>query len=135
MAEPPVGYSILDLRVKTLEEELKEVKKELKIQARDNAKGFTDINDRVDILTNFTTEVKIMLSNFSQNQKEMKEASAENQKEIKKTLSETVTELKNDIKDIASLAGKDQGWRALISEIIKVVLTVASIIGGSKLLG
>ncbi|SSS87297.1 Uncharacterised protein [Acinetobacter baumannii] len=52
MGEEPVGYSILDLRVKILEDKMKKVEKELKVQAEGNAKGFADINERVDILTN-----------------------------------------------------------------------------------
>ncbi len=39
MAEQPVGYSILDLRVKELEEKMKEVEKKLKVQAKDKTKG------------------------------------------------------------------------------------------------
>lgn len=129
------GYAVLSLRVETLEQQLKEVKEELKVQSKDNAKGFTDINDRVDALTNFTTEVKIMLANFSENQKEMKETSAESQKEMKKTLADTVMDLKEDIKNIATSAGKDQSWRALLTDLIRVFIVIAGVIGGGKLFG
>lgn len=52
MAEQSVGYMILDLRIKKIEDDLRQVKKELKLQAEGNAKGFADINERVDNLTN-----------------------------------------------------------------------------------
>lgn len=39
MAEQPVGYSILDLRVKELEDKMKEVEKKLKVQSKDNTEG------------------------------------------------------------------------------------------------
>lgn len=54
MAEQSVGYMILDLRIKKIEEDLKQVMKELKLQAEGNAKGFADIKERVDILEKFT---------------------------------------------------------------------------------
>ncbi|MEE3950772.1 hypothetical protein [Peribacillus frigoritolerans] len=39
MAEQRVGYSILDLRVKELEEKMKDVEKKLKVLAKDKTKG------------------------------------------------------------------------------------------------
>lgn len=39
MDEQPVGYAILDLRVKELEDKMKEVEKKLKVPAKDKIKG------------------------------------------------------------------------------------------------
>lgn len=110
MAES-VGYAILQLRIETLEREVKEIKKELKTQAKDNGDGFKEVNDRVDALASSQGRVEIMFAN----------------------LIETTKEMKEDIKEIAASAGKDQDWRDVLKDIIKVVLIIAAYIGGSKI--
>jgi septal ring factor EnvC (AmiA/AmiB activator) len=112
MAETGVGYAVLQLRIETLEREIKDIKSEIKEQAKDNAKGFTEINDRVDELATITTEIKVMFANLTQSNKEMKE----------------------DIKAIAASAGKDQGWRALITDIIKLLIMLGTFIATGKML-
>jgi methyl-accepting chemotaxis protein len=113
MAETGVGYAVLQLRIETLEREVAEIKGELKEQARDNAKGFNEINDRVDELSTITSEVKVMFANLTQSHQEMKE----------------------DIKGIAASAGKDQGWRALVTDLIKAVLLIIGFFATGKWLG
>lgn len=106
------GYAVLSVRLEAAEREIKELKKEMKDLSKDSSKGFNEVNDRIDELNIFTSEVKIMLSNFSVNQNEMKE----------------------DIKGIAASAGKDSGWRALITDIIKAVLLILGFFATGKFL-
>lgn len=112
MADTGVGYAVLQLRIETLEREVKDIKSEIKEQARDNKKGFTEINDRVDELATITTEIKVMFANLTQSNTEMKE----------------------DIKTIAASAGKDQGWRALVTDIIKLLIMLGTFIATGKMI-
>ena len=107
------GYAILSLRLDTAEAEIKELKDAIKELSKDSTKGFSEVNDRIDELNLFTREVKIMLVNFS----------------------DTQVEMKSDIKGIAASAGKDQGWRALITDVIKAVLLILGFFATGKFLG
>ena len=107
------GYVILDLRLKQAEKEIEDLKRELKELSRDNVKEFVEVHERIDKLHEFTIEVKMMLANFTTSQSEMK----------------------TDIKTIAASAGKDQGWRALLTDIIKIAGIILGFILGGKWLG
>lgn len=123
MAETGVGYAVLQLRIETLEREIKDIKSEIKEQAKDNKKGFTEINDRVDELATITSEVKIMFANLTQSHKDLKTDIEKNQQEMKE-----------DIKIIAASAGKDQGWRALVTDIIKLLIMLGTFIATGKMI-
>ncbi|POD46297.1 hypothetical protein BKM15_26000 [Pseudomonas syringae pv. syringae] len=110
MAEP-VGYAVLSLRVETLEQEVKDLKKELKEHAKENTEDFIEVNDRVDDLATVTGRVEIMFANLTQTTKEMKA----------------------DIKEIAASAGKDQGWRALITDIVKLIILIIVFVATGKM--
>ena len=107
------GYLILDLRLKQAEKEIEQLRAELKQLSRDNSKGFIEVNDRIDKLQEFTIEVKMMMANYTSSQ----------------------TEMKDNIKTIAASAGKDQGWRALVTDIIKISGIILGFILGGKWFG
>ena len=107
------GYEVLVLRLERAEEEIKELKKELKSTSKDNDAKFDEINDRIDTINEFAVEVRMMMQNFALAQSDMK----------------------GDIKGIAASAGKDQGWRALLTDIVKAVLMILGFILGGKWLG
>lgn len=135
MTEQGVGYQILELRVQTLERELKDVKNDLKDHTKLTGTGFTEINDRVDDLSLIVNEVKLITKNFTTIQSEMKDSFGVTQKEMKDSLSETIKELKDDIKEIAQSAGKDTKWVALTKEIIKAIILLAGIVATGKWIG
>ena len=108
-----VGFDILKLKIETLEDKLKDLKNEVKQQDRDNVKKFDEINDRVDDLSSSITRIEVMFANITTIQ----------------------TEMKDDIKTIASTSGKDSGWRALITDIIKAVILIAGFFATDKFLG
>lgn len=108
-----VGFDILKLKIETLEDKLKELKDEVKHQDRDNIKKFDEINDKVDELSSSITRIEIMFANIITSQ----------------------TEMKDDIKTIATSAGKDSGWRALITDILKAVILIAGFFATGKWLG
>ena len=108
-----VGFDILKLKIETLEDKLKELKNEVKQQDRDNVKKFDEINDRVDDLSSSITRIEVMFTNIVTSQSEMKD----------------------DIKSIASSDGKDSGWRALITDILKAVILIAGFFATGKWLG
>ena len=107
------GYEVLLLRLERTEEEIKELKRELKNTSKDNERKIEEINERIDSINEFTIEIRMMMQNFALAQSEMKEG----------------------IKGIAASAGKDQGWRALLTDIIKAVLMIVGFILGGKWFG
>lgn len=107
------GYEVLDLRLKHAEKEIEELKREIKQLSKDNAKGFNEVHDRIDKLNEFTIEVKLMMSNYTSSQTAMRE----------------------DIKGIAASAGKDQGWRALLTDLIKAAILIIGFFATGKWLG
>lgn len=108
-----VGFDILKLKIENLEEKLKDLKKEVKDQDKDNVKKFDDLNDRVDDLASTINRIEFMFTNLTSTQNEMKD----------------------DIKTIANSAGKDSGWRALMTDVIKAVLLIAGFFATGKWLG
>src|SRR4051812_39115998 len=107
-----VGYAVLQLRIETLEREIKDIKNEMKEQSKDNIKEFNDLNDRVDDLATSQGRVEIMFTHVTQR----------------------LDKMDKSIETIAESAGKDQGWRALITDIIKLVILIISFIITGKLI-
>lgn len=115
------GYEVLALRLQNAEEEIKNLKQELKQTAKDNGQKFEEINDRIDRINEFTVEIRLMMANFTSAQLEMKD-----------DFKSSHLEMKENIKTIAASAGKDAGWRALLTDIIKAVLMILGFILGGK---
>ena len=118
--EKGTGYQILELKINSLEDKLRELKREIKDNTRDinkrfndNAKKYDELNDKVDDLEKTIGRIEYMFDSMNNSQSEMK----------------------TDIKTIAASAGKDQGWRALVTDIIKTTLMILGFILGGKWFG
>lgn len=118
--ENGTGYQLLELKIQNLEDKLKDIKKEIKdnnkdvvVKFNDHDKKFDELHDRVDDLEKTIGRIEYMFDSMTKNH----------------------TEMKTDIKTIAASAGKDQGWRALLTDIIKIAGIILTFILTGKWIG
>lgn len=106
----PETVAVLVEKVRVLEREMGDVKKELREHIRDNDIDHDKMNNDIVSAANSIGRVEIMFAHLK-----------------------TTTEgMDKKIDDIAKSAGKDQGWRALITDLIKIILLITGFVASGK---
>lgn len=104
------SMAVLVEKVRVLEREMGDVKKELREHIRDNDVEHDKMSDDIVATATSIGRVEIMFAHLK-----------------------TTTEgMDRKIDDIAKSAGKDQGWRALVTDLIKGVLLIGGLIASGK---
>jgi predicted nuclease with TOPRIM domain len=115
------NVALINQRLEQLETELheikesqkegfKEIKKEHKEFQQKVETKFEKLNEQVDEVASFNDRIEIMFSNFLESQRELKE----------------------DVSKIAEKVDKEQGWRGIIIDILKLAAVIISFIATGK---
>ena len=104
------GYAVLDLRVKQLEREMKDIKQDLKEHLKENNQEHEEMQKRIADGAVSMGEIKIMFSHIVQSSEEMKD----------------------DIKALGEASNKEKGWRAMIIDLVKIILMILGFIATGK---
>ncbi|UXR28828.1 hypothetical protein [Bacillus paranthracis] len=115
------NVALINRRLEQLESELQEIKesqkdgfKEIKKEHKEFQEKvenkFEKLNEQVDEVASFNDRIEIMFSNFLESQRELKE----------------------DVSKIAEKVDKEQGWRGIIIDILKLAAVIISFIATGK---
>lgn len=115
------NVALINRRLEQLESELQEIKESQKDgfkEIKKEHKEFQDkvetkfekLNEQVDEVASFNDRIEIMFSNFLESQRELKE----------------------DVSKIAEKVDKEQGWRGIIIDILKLAAVIISFIATGK---
>ena len=124
------GYGILLLQLETIREKLKEHDRKFDKQEKVNEKMNRQIND---VVTAYG-RVELILANLKETTDEMKNDVKNISKTVKDEMKIVTDEMKEDIAGIAAQAGRDQKWRDVLQDVIKLGLTLAAGFGFGKFL-
>ena len=106
----PESVAVLVEKVSNLEREMRDVKKELRDHVRENDVDHDKMNEDIVAASTSIGRVEIMFAHLK-----------------------TTTEgMDKKIDDIAKSAGRDQGWRALITDLIKIILLISGFVASGK---
>ena len=109
-SEQSAGYLVLDVRVKQLERELNEMRGDFKSHVSVNDAEHKEMRAGIADGALSMREIKIMFSHIV----------------------ETSDEMKDDIKTLGDASNKEKGWRAIIVDILKVILLLIGFIATGK---
>jgi uncharacterized membrane-anchored protein YhcB (DUF1043 family) len=98
-----INAELVEHRLKTQQEKIEKLEIELRDFKKDTEEDFAETNEKVNKLATSQGRIELMLSNVSEK-----------------------------IDKIAESAGKDQGWRALVTDIVKVVLLILGFFATGK---
>lgn len=104
------GFQILELQIQTIRQDLKDLRDDFKQHVKDNKDDHEVMEKDIIASASAIGRIEIMLSHIV----------------------ETNREIKKQVGEIATAAGKDQGWRALITDIIKAILVIGGYIAAGK---
>jgi predicted transcriptional regulator len=105
-----VTLAVIAEKVKNLEKGMIELRKDLKEHMKDNEEDFENLGKKLEDVATVQGRVEMMFTNLVETNKRMDKR----------------------IEDIAAAAGKDQGWRALIIDIIKAVVLILGFFATGK---
>lgn len=108
--EHATGYAVLDLRVQQLEREMKDMRQDFKAHIQDNDKEHKEMRAGIAEGALSMREIKIMFSHIV----------------------ETSDEMKEDIKTLGVASNKEKGWRAIIVDILKIILMILGFVATGK---
>ncbi|MBW3113017.1 hypothetical protein KYJ26_14300 [Bacillus sp. MCCB 382] len=106
----PETVAVLMEKVSNLEREMRDVKQELRDHVRENDIEHDKMNDDIVDVATSIGRVEIMFTHIKDTQSDMKQ----------------------EISKIAASAGRDQGWRALITDLIKIILLICGFVASGK---
>lgn len=109
MAE--LNAELVEHRLRTQQKQIDKLHDELKEFKRETEKDLEESNEKITKLATSQGRIEIMFSN----------------------LSDKMEEIGLSVKTVAEAAGKDQGWRALITDIVKVILLIIGFFTTGKL--
>lgn len=104
------SVAVLVEKVRVLEREMGHVKKELREHIRDNDTEHDKLNADIVSAASSIGRVELMFAH----------------------LKDTTEGMDKKIDDIAKSAGKDQGWRALITDLLKIILLIGGFVASGK---
>ncbi|MCM3598729.1 hypothetical protein M4D55_23500 [Metabacillus idriensis] len=102
--------AVLVEKVRVLEREMREVKNELRTHIAKNSEEHDELNDDIAAAANSIGRVELMFTHL-------------------KTTNENMDK---KIDEIAKSAGKDQGWRALLTDLIRGAVLIGGLIASGK---
>ena len=108
--ETSTGYAVLDLRVSELEADFKEIKQDLKSHIQKNDEEHKEMRASIAESALTLREIKIMFAQIVTTSDEMKE----------------------DIKTLGVANNQEKGWRAIIVDILKIILMILGFIVTGK---
>lgn len=106
----PETVAVLVEKVSNLEREMREVRKELREHVRENDAEHDKMSDDIVEVATSIGRVEIMFSHLKM----------------------TTEGMDKKIDEIAKSAGRDQGWRALITDLIKIILLICGFVASGK---
>lgn len=115
------GYAVLDLRVSELEKDVKDLSGEFKQHVRDNDAEHKEMRQNIAESALSVREIKLMITQMVSNNDEMK-----------KSFKETSDSIKSDVKALGEASDKEKGWRAIIVDILKIILLLIGFIATGK---
>ena len=124
------GYGIIQLHIEQINKRLEEHEKKFDKQDVMNQSLKKDIND---VVTAYG-RVELILANLKETTDEMKADVKNISKTVKDEMKEVTEEMREEIAGIAAKAGKDQKWRDILEDIIKVVIMLIAGFGFGKFL-
>lgn len=119
--EQGTGYGILELRVSETEKDIKEVSRELKEHIRKNDDEHKEMRANIAESTLSVREIKLMMSQMVNNSEDMK-----------KTFKEATDEIKADVKSLGDKNGKENVLRAVLQDVVKIILMILGFIVTGK---
>lgn len=121
--EIPTGYAVLDLRVSELEKDLKELNQDLKSHIQKNDDEHKEMRASIAESALSLREIKIMFAQIVATFDEMK-----------KDIKDSNIEMKAEIKILGEANNKEKGWRAIIADILKIIIMIIAFVLSGKLI-
>lgn len=121
--EQGAGYLVLDLRLTEAEKDIATVSAKLENHISKNDDEHKEMRNNIVESNLSVREIKLLHTQMFTNLVEMKE-----------NFKETSDEIKKDVKAMSAKNDKDNGWRAIIIDLIKVILMILGFIAGGKII-
>lgn len=119
--ENGAGYAVLDLRIAEAEKDIQSISNELKQHINKNDDEHKEMRANIAESTLSVREIKILMAQMATNSDEMK-----------KSFEKTSDEIKENVKVLGEASNKEKGWRAIIVDILKVILLILGFIATGK---
>lgn len=119
--EQGTGYVVLDLRMSEAEKDIKAVNDKLDQHINKNDDEHKEMRANIAESTLSVREIKLLITQMAVNSDDMK-----------KNFKETSDEIKAEVKALGAKSDKDSGWRAIIVDLIKVILIILGFIATGK---
>lgn len=130
--EQGTGYVVLDLRMTEAEKDIKAVSDKLENHISKNDDEHKELRAGIAESNLIAREINIKMSQMVQNSDDMKRSFKESTDEMKKDFKESTDEIKTNMKAIGDSQNKEKGWRAVIQDLVKIILMILGFILGGK---
>lgn len=120
-SEQTSGYAVLDLRVSETEKDVKEVTRDLKEHIRKNDDEHKEMRQNIAEVSLSVREIKLMNTHTVTIIEKMEKSFEKNSKEVK-----------DELRALNARSDKETGWRAIIVDIIKVIILILGFIATGK---
>lgn len=119
--ESGAGYAVLDLRMTEAEKDIQKISDKLEQHINKNDDEHKEMRANIAESTLSVREIKILMAQMATNSDEMK-----------KSFEKTSDEIKENVKVLGEASNKEKGWRAIIVDILKVILLILGFIATGK---
>lgn len=119
--EQATGYVVLDLRVSETEKDIKAVSDKLESHISKNDDEHKEMRANIAESTLSVREIKLMMAQMVSNTDDMK-----------KNFKEATDEIKADVKSLGDKSEKEKGWRAIVTDILKIIILIIIFIATGK---